>query len=258
MIYTRTGSVCASMCDSSTRLSPLAVFQLVEDAVTELMGNLHIDGITAMREYNAMWVFVKNVIRIFHRPDWREPFELRSFISGHSAAKLQIDTEIVTAADNLPIAHSRLELCALDLQSGSIRKASTVGILPDAPVEKQLPDLRFSRFPKDGYVPLEAVTVRATNLDYCSHTNNIEYVRFLLNTYPSGQFGENEIEQIEIHYGHQTFEGDCLRISKRGSESSDFFQIDSDNGSAVECRIDWKIRHSDLSDGNCCHDDEHR
>jgi hypothetical protein len=38
------------MCDGTTRLSALALLQLEEDAVTELMGDLHIDGITAMRE----------------------------------------------------------------------------------------------------------------------------------------------------------------------------------------------------------------
>ena len=64
MLYTKQSYVPASMCDAETKLSTIAVFQVVEDAVTELMGNLHIDGITAMREYDAMWVFVKNCIRI--------------------------------------------------------------------------------------------------------------------------------------------------------------------------------------------------
>ena len=240
MIYKRTGTVSASMCDAKTRMSPLSAFQLVEDAVTELMGDLHIDGLTAMRKYAAMWVFVKNIIHIYHRPEWRDTYELRSFISGHSAAKLLIDTEIVTADDNLPIVHSRLELCALDLQSGSIRKASTVGVQPDAPTEKPLPDLKFSRFPKDELIPLETVTVRATNLDYCSHTNNVEYVRFLLNTYSAECLQNNEIEKIEIHYGQQTFEGDSLQISRSRKAESDFFAIHSEKGPAVECRIDWK------------------
>ncbi len=239
MIYKRTGTVSASMCDPKTKLSPLSAFQLVEDAVTELMGDLHIDGLTAMREYGAMWVFVKNIIHIYHRPEWRDTYELRSFISGHSAAKLLIDTEIVTT-DGLPIVHSRLELCALDLQSGSIRKASTVGVQPDTPTETPLPDLKFRRFPKDGLTSLETVTVRATNLDYCSHTNNVEYVRFLLNTYSAKHLLDNEIEQIEIHYGQQTFEGDSLQISKSCTDTSDLFAIHSDKGPAVECRIDWK------------------
>lgn len=81
MIYTKKSYVPASMCDGATKLSPIAVFQLVEDAATELMGELRIDGITAMREYGAMWVFVKNRIHILRRPDWREEFHTRCFVS---------------------------------------------------------------------------------------------------------------------------------------------------------------------------------
>ncbi len=72
------------MCDGKATLSPLAAFQLVEDAVTELLGQLHIDGVTAMREYGATWVFVKTVIRFFQRPSWPEGLEIRSFVSARS------------------------------------------------------------------------------------------------------------------------------------------------------------------------------
>ena len=75
MIYRKKDCVAASMCDGATKLSVLALFQLEQDAVTELMGELCIDGITAMREYDAMWVFVKNTLRVFRRPDWREEYE---------------------------------------------------------------------------------------------------------------------------------------------------------------------------------------
>lgn len=240
MYYTTTGRVTGSMCDSATKLSPLAIFQLVEDAVTDLMGDLHIDGLTAMREYGAMWVFVKNVIHVFHRPDWRSPYVLRSFISGHSAAKLMIDTEILTGADSVPAVRSRLELCALDLHTGSIRKAATVGLRSDTPCEEALPDLKFSRFPKQEARVLETVRVQATNLDYCSHTNNVEYIRFILNTYQAKELTEHEIEQIEVHYGQQTFEGNVLSIARHREENQDIFSVFSEKGLAVECAINWR------------------
>ena len=68
MIYEKNAIIPASMCDATTKLSVISIFQLVEDAVTDLMADLHIDGITAMREYGAMWVFVKNAIHILRVP----------------------------------------------------------------------------------------------------------------------------------------------------------------------------------------------
>lgn len=240
IVYSKSGTVTASMCDSSTALSPLAILQLVEDGVTDLMGDLHIDGLTAMREYGAMWVFVKNVIRIYHRPSWRTPFVLHSFISGHSAAKLMIDTEILESAEMTPIAHSRLELCALDLQTGSIRKAATVGVDPNAPCEPALPDLKYSRFPKHDAKLLNTVRVQSTNLDYCSHTNNIEYFRFILNAYQASELANREADQIEIHYGRQTHEGDVLSVLKCQDGATDYFSICTDKDIAVECKVSWK------------------
>lgn len=240
MIYSKTGTVSASMCDSTAKLSTLAIFQMVEDAVTDLMGDLHIDGLTAMREYGAMWVFVKNVIRVFHRPDWRTAYVLRSFISGHSAAKLMIDTEILADGELTPIARSRLELCALDLKTGSIRKAATVGVAADAPCEPALPEMQFSRFPKYEAEVLNTVRVQASNLDYCAHTNNVEYFRFILNTYAAKELMAREVEQIEVHYGRQTFEGDELRVSKHREDTTDYFSISSEQGTAVECAVSWR------------------
>ena len=240
MIYTKTGLVPASMCDGTTRLSALALLQLEEDAVTELMGDLHIDGLTAMREYDAMWVFVKNSVRVFRRPAWREKYRLRSFVSGHSSAKLLIDTELSSTENHEPLFHARLELCALDLQTGHIRKAVTVGVSDDMPCEEALSELSFNRFPKCDSALMETVRVRSTNLDYCSHTNNIEYLRFILNTYAARTFEEREISRIEIHYGNQTFEGDEIAVFKHSDMQTEYFSLVSNGKAAVDCMIVWK------------------
>lgn len=240
MIYTKTSLVSASMCDAKATLSPLAAFQLVEDAVTEFLGELHIDGVTAMREYGATWVFVKTVIRFYQRPSWPEGLKIRSFVSAHSSAKLFVDTEIISSADKTAVIHARLELCALDLSSGSIRKASSVGVEKDAPCETALPDLAFDRFPKVEAEVMETAVIRSTNLDYNFHTNNVEYVRFILNAYNAKHLAERDIGQIEIHYGCQTFEGDTIQIAKHTEGVKDYFRLQSNEKVAAECIIKWK------------------
>lgn len=239
MIYRKTGIVSGSMCDGATKLSPLALLQLEEDAVTELMGELRIDGLTAMREYKAMWVFVKNTVRVFRRPVWREAYELRSFVSAHSAAKLLIDTELRSPASAVPIFHARLELCALDLETGRIRKAASVGVTDGLACEEALPGLAFTRFPKGSAAPLERVTVRSTNLDYCSHTNNVEYLRFILNTYRAETFLQKEIAQLELHYGNQTFEGDEIEVLRFEEADRAYFTLEAHGSTAAECMIRW-------------------
>ncbi len=86
---------------------------------------------------------------------------------------------------------------------------------------------------------METVTVRSTSLDYCYHTNNIEYVRFMLNTYPVEHFKTHEPAQLEIHYASQSFEGEKLDIMKASDESGDQFQILRDGQEITSCNIRW-------------------
>jgi acyl-ACP thioesterase len=87
---------------------------------------------------------------------------------------------------------------------------------------------------------METVRVRSTNLDYCSHTNNIEYLRFILNTYAARTFEEREISRIEIHYGNQTFEGDEIAVFKHSDMQTEYFSLVSNGKTAVDCMIVWK------------------
>ena len=54
MICEKKTYVTGDMCDSKLKLSILAADGIVENAVTELMGDLGIDGIVAMEKYKAM------------------------------------------------------------------------------------------------------------------------------------------------------------------------------------------------------------
>ena len=241
MIYTNSTYVRGSQCDPEVKLSIIAIFELIEDSLTELLGSMHIDGVTAMKKYGAMWVFSKNTLRIDRRPDWLEKFEVKSYISKHSPLRLFLDTEATDECGNRLFA-SRVELCALDLETGRIRKPDTLGFREEMENPEPLKDLDFFRFSKTQPEKLESVTVRTMNLDYCSHTNNVEYVRFILNTYPSAHFREYGISAIEMHYLGQSFEGDNLDLEKLTNDGSEQFFITKEGKNVASCSIEWKKR----------------
>ena len=229
----------ASYCGADVKLSVEGAFRIVEDMVTELMGDLGIDGIVAMEKYKAMWLIVKNNICFVRRPSWREKFKVRCYISKYSAVKLFIDS-IVEAEDGELLLKARTELASVDLESGRIRKAETVGFSADMVHQIETEGLEFTRFSKSDTKIVDQVTVRSTSLDYCYHTNNIEYVRFMLNTYDIEHFKANEPERLEIHYGSQSFEGETLDIEKMPSEDGDLFRIVRDGTEITACRMFWK------------------
>ena len=139
------GKVSSCMTDPLANLSVIGCFQIAEETVTELMGRLKIDGITVKKAYNAVWVFAKSKLKVLSNIAWNEQYTVIGFISKVMHVSIYIDVEIKNKSDE-PCAYLRMELCALDLQSGKIRRMSTVGVDDGIPTENPEIDLSFSKF----------------------------------------------------------------------------------------------------------------
>lgn len=236
MTYKKCGIVCSDMIDANANLSVAGAFRLVENAVTELMGQLRIDGLTVKRLYGAMWVFSKNRVKFLSSLGWGEDFYIESFITNCSPARLTIETAVKNGQDEIA-AYAKTELCALDSQTGKIKKTSEVGV--DGSVEK-MPPLSEIGFAKFGDMPkafVETVKVRSTDIDFSRHTNNVEYVRFLLDTYSVEELLTRPVKEIEVCYISQSFENDELQIYKSPDGGKDTLLILKHDKQVVKCEI---------------------
>ncbi len=228
--------VSSSQTDFNANLSVLGTFQIAEDAITEFMGDLKIDGLTAKREYNAVWVFSKTKIKFLKNVAWNSKYTATCFISKISNVTMDIDV-CLTNADNEFFAYVRAELCAIDMSTGRIRKVSTVGINEKINAETPLLDFAFTKIVAENLPVTEEVKVGFTNIDYVGHTNNKEYVRFVLNTYTIREMADSPIREMEIVYANQSHEGDLLTIHKDRLGDKDLFAIQKDNINIIKCEI---------------------
>ncbi len=236
MKLTKELKVSASMSDAYEGLSVIGCFSAVQDAITELMGELKIDGLTAKRKYNAFWVFVKNKVKFFKKVQWNEKFKVVCFISSKSLAKLNFDV-YTTNLNNQPVFYARVEGCALDIDTQRIRKVSTVGVDDSITPEQPIMDVEFSKFDYDNLPALEQVKIRSTNIDMSHHTNNLEYLRFILNTYSVSELAQKPIKEIEVIYANQSFENDLLDVLKLSTPKKDAIILQKENKPVIKCEI---------------------
>ncbi|MDE6411441.1 MAG: acyl-ACP thioesterase [Clostridia bacterium] len=236
MIYARKSVVGGDLIGFDTDLSVIGAFQIVENGVTELMAKLKIDGITAKKLYNAMWVYTKNRIKRIKPVHWGEEYTVESFITGFSLVKLNIETAIRNSKGEIAV-YSKTELCALDLETGRIRKTSTVGVDDKIEKEQSLMEVAFTKFGDTAFSQAERAIVRSTNIDFCRHTNNVEYVRFMLNTYSVEELEKRPIREIEVCYVNQSFENDELQICKSSDHERDILKIKKEDKTVVDCEI---------------------
>lgn len=231
----KTQKVSAAIISSDACLSYLGCFQLVEDALTELTGMLKIDGISEKEIYNALWVFAKTKIKFFKRILWNEEFVITAFISSKSLAKIYFDIEAKTGDDL--VFYARVEACALDISTQRIRKLNTVGVGDDMQAESASMDILFDNLIFENLLPIENVRVRSTNIDMSHHTNNLEYLRFILNTYSVGELETKHFKEMQVAYCSQSFENDILQVSKSSAKNKDIIVLQKDGKPVVNCEI---------------------
>lgn len=225
----------ASSCGADVKLSVEGAFRIVEDMVTELMGDQHIDGVTCMREYGGMWVFVRNRIEMPQQLSWMEEYTATSYISSFSKIRLYIDT-VLQKADGSMALRSRLELCAVDLGTGRIRKSESVGVGEKTPAEEPLFEIAYTKEKPVRGDLIDEVTVRSADIDYCHHTNNVAYVRYFVDQIGVDDLIERPVKAIEVQYAAQTHEGDRLGIYRCSSENEAYI-IEKDGIKVVSCII---------------------
>ncbi|MBP3898007.1 MAG: hypothetical protein J6D57_09315, partial [Mogibacterium sp.] len=197
----------------------------------------HIDGVTCMREYGGMWVFVRNRIEMPEQLGWMDDYTVTSYISSFSKIRLYIDT-IIERADGTVCLKSRLELCAVDLETGKIRKSETVGVGDRTPPEDTLFDISYSKEKPVKADIIDEIVVRSTDIDYCRHTNNISYVRYFMNQYRTEDLIDNPVRSIEVQYAAQTHEGDKLELYRCDTENEEAYVIELDGSKVVSCIIE--------------------
>ena len=228
----------ASYCDADVKLSAVGAFQIVEDLVTEMMGELSIDGLVCMNKYKAMWIFVRNRIEMRQPLAWKEAYTAECYISSIGNAKLHVDTVLKNTENSIALA-SRLELCAVDLATMKLRKTETVGLDGSITAEEAECEIKYERGKFIADQCLETVTVRSSDIDYCHHTNNISYIRYLMNQRSVAEHSQRPVQIIEVQYAGQTHEDDTL-------------QICSCNGTDEEAGKEYyTIRHDDKTVLNC-------
>ena len=191
------GKIGASVCDAEARLSILGAVQLAQDFVSEFFGQNSIDQTTLRTKYNAMWVFTKNRVKFFRSVFWDEKIRVECYVSTLTSVKMVVDT-LFFVGEELVLS-CQIENCMVDLTTQKVRRIGDI-FPPNFEVKSSSIEGGFTRFSDVSYIPQESVVVRSTSIDYCHHTNNTEYVRFVLNTFGVNELKAKPISEFEIHY----------------------------------------------------------
>lgn len=231
----------AGACDPSGRMSLIGALNLIQDAVTATMAKLELDGFSVRRKYGAIMVFSKNHLKFLQDIRWQDKIVIECFFSMKSLARLNVDV-CVKKAGKIAL-YARTEVCAVDIKSGRLCRTDAVGIGNQVKVLPSLYDLSWDKMDSEGKLK-DTVTIRTGNIDYAGHTNNVEYIRLLLDTFTLEEWRTMAPKELQVAYLNQSFLGDKLAIYAVDQQLSDqtherIYTLKKDQQDVLRCSIRW-------------------
>ena len=238
MIYTKRQTTYTSRAGGDACLSLIGAVQIIQDSICEYFDALKIDEITMKTKHNTIWVFTRNSVQFNASLSWNEDFVVHCAITERTPAKLVVDTSL-DKLDGTNCVQSKTEICLVDLAQFKLKRIDGTFLTEDYKIDNPLFDMEFIRPTTQGdFSKVGETIVPSTSIDYCGHVNNVEYIRFLLNTYSAKDLMQG-IKRFDINYISQSLEGDKLDIFKQSQKPHDFFEIRHDNKTLTKCRIEF-------------------
>lgn len=215
----------ASLTDIHVELGVLPTLTVAQDNMCEFFKLIQCDGLNMVPKCNCFFVLTKSKVMFDKNIKWLDDFSVKTELSSKTKIRLNLSTDIVDASGE-KVATCVQEMCAMDATDRKLRMLNTT-LLPEDIECTKIQDIQFEKlmedFGEEDFV--KEVIVDVSNLDFYKHTNNLEYVRFMLSTLPLDFLDSVDITDFEIHYISESKYGDVLKIYRKIKANSIEFQI---------------------------------
>ena len=239
--YKRKFFIGYSNCDRKISLSLLDSFYLIQDMMTEYFGFFKSDNIILKRENNAIWVLTKTKVHFNNLPVWRDVVEGTVFTTNIKPIRIGTETQFKDKDNNI-LFYANQETCAIDLDNRKIKKLSTVNYPKDLEIIEGINKEKYLKL-NDEFTIDDKVSeqiVNSTDIDFSHHTNNVAYIRFILNSLSSEFLDNCKVTDFEIHYINETKEGQKLEIYRKLKDTDVEFLIKENDREIVRANLKYK------------------
>lgn len=202
--------------DSSAHFSLVSCLNYIQNMSTEFFATMKTDNFTLSTQNNAVWVITKTKIKFIERPAWKDKVFIRIYSVKVSNIRYHVEISFENEEGKLLVI-AKQEYCAMDIATRRARKISTVNFPNDLEVEEEKYPEEYRKLrdelTKENYCYSQKIF--SQDIDFSKHTNNVSYVRFLMNLFSCDFLETNEIKDFEIHYIAESKEEQCLDIYQK-------------------------------------------
>lgn len=230
-IYSEATRVKSYHVDNKGKLSTVQVFNFLQEAafrhsVIDNFGQLN------LAKLGLVWMLSRMKVVFLEEAILGETIEIKSWVRSIKGTLSERDF-ILTSGGKVIVKATSLWAC-LSIEPLKPTAIPTQ-ILDRMYIHDELDiDFRTAKIiPIQGEIDSFNYTIRTSDVDMVNHTNNVAYVRMVLDANRSNK----RITQVDINYLRQSFEGDELIINSQMENSSTKFHEVVNEKELVVCRL---------------------
>jgi len=225
--YKKEFSIAYSTVDRTGNLGLVELMNLNQDTITEFCGSLKSDNKTLRDKFNAAWIYTRIKAKIKALPFWNTKVHTKTFICSKSPVRMEVETNVYDSENNL-LAALKTEMCVIDFNARKICPLAHIDFpkeIETSPSNITEPFAKFkTEFEENDCVYSQKIF--ASDTDFTNHTNNVRYVKYIMNTFDSDFYDTKKITDFEIIFSKESVAGDNLKIFKKESAAGEFcFEI---------------------------------
>lgn len=202
---------------------------------------LEIDATTMKNLSNAFWILSKWKVKIFRMPKFEEVVTIETWPT--FAKGVRFGREFTISGDNQLLVACSSEWCTLDCDTKRPRRVDSVHYPHDMPHRKDnsgAGEFLQAQEQVDETHYNHTHNVLFTDIDGNKHTNNIVYIKMMLDCFTVEEFSKINFDEMQIAYVSQTFYGEQIKMYKKQTDYGYYIQGNSNDKPVFRCIITCK------------------
>ena len=188
-------------------------FQNIADLHSKEMGT---DGEALLQKSNVFWVLTKMKLKILELPKSGDDLIVETWPL--KAKGVRFDRDFKLSNKDKVFVMGSSEWCTLDYTTQKLRRVDSVAYPHDMPFREDRSGAGDMLRTKETVNDTDLHhTYRSSfvDIDTNKHTNNVAYLRMILNCFTPDEFEALTIDEFQINFLSQTFYGDEIKIYKK-------------------------------------------
>ncbi len=218
-------------------------FNFAQNNATEYFKLFNGDNMSVRKNDNAVWVVSKSRLHIYKDVSWLDVIKGETYTSMIKPIRIETETKF-TDKDNNPVFAITHQHCPLNMDTRKIIKVDEITFPKDMEVDESLFKEDYLKlhdtFEEDDFAYEQKIY--SQDIDYSNHTNNVAYVRFIMNALSNDFLNSIRITDVEIHYLAESKEGQTLRIYMKNVDKNMRFLIKENDREVIRANIKYEVK----------------